>query len=91
MVLVSTTCKLPTELLNQQKGKNFTQITPSPSDFDMPILPSTFPGYNYYKYKKRDGTSFLTTLSPKNWGPTCPHEYVKAYREINSGVVRVEI
>lgn len=46
------------------------------------------PGFNYYKYRKEDGSSFLTTVSPKTWGPSCPHTFVKAYRETRSGVVR---
>ena len=45
------------------------------------------PGFTYYKYRKEDGSSFLTTVSPKAWGPSCPHTFVKAYREAKSGVV----
>ena len=45
------------------------------------------PGFNYYKYRKEDGSLFLTTMSPKTWGPSCPHTFVKAYRETKSGVV----
>lgn len=45
------------------------------------------PGFTYYKYRKEDGSSFLTTVSPKGWGPSCPHTFVKAYRETRTGVV----
>lgn len=45
------------------------------------------PGFTYYKYRKEDRSSFLTTVSPRSWGPSCPHTFVKAYRETKSGVV----
>lgn len=45
------------------------------------------PGFNYYKYKKEDGSSFLTTMSPRKWGESCPHTFVKVYRETKSGTV----
>ena len=48
------------------------------------------PGFTYYKYRKEDGSSFLTPVSPRNWGPSCPHTFVKAYRETKSGVVGFE-
>lgn len=48
------------------------------------------PGFNYYKYRKKDGSSFLTTVSPKAWGSSCPHTFVKAYRETKTGVVSVK-
>lgn len=46
------------------------------------------PGFTYFKYRKEDGSSFLTTVSPQTWGPSCPHSFVRAYRETKSGVVR---
>lgn len=45
------------------------------------------PGFNYYKYGKEDGSSFLTTVSPKTWGESCPHTFLKVYRETKNGLV----
>ena len=45
------------------------------------------PGYNYYKYRREDGSAFLTPISPKTWGPSCPHTFIRAYRETKSGLL----
>lgn len=38
------------------------------------------PGQIYYYYKRKSGQNYLTILSPAEWGPSCPHEYLAAYR-----------
>lgn len=38
------------------------------------------PGQMYYLYKRQNGTTYFSMLSPKEWGPSCPHEALGAYR-----------
>jgi len=37
------------------------------------------PGHLYHLYRKKDGTSTLSMISPEEWS-RCPHEYVGSYR-----------
>jgi len=38
------------------------------------------PGQMYYLYKRSNGTTYFSMLSPKEWGPSCPHEALGSYR-----------
>jgi len=38
------------------------------------------PGTMYYLYERDSGQSYLSILSPEEWGPSCPHEFLGAYR-----------
>ncbi|CAF0792290.1 unnamed protein product [Brachionus calyciflorus] len=38
------------------------------------------PGTVYYYYKRDSGQKYLTIMSPSDWGKTCPHEFLGAYR-----------
>jgi len=38
------------------------------------------PGKMYYLYKRASGEYYFSILSPKEWGKSCPHEFVDAYR-----------
>ncbi|PFX26133.1 uncharacterized protein C1orf50 homolog [Stylophora pistillata] len=38
------------------------------------------PGQMYYLYRRSNGTTYFSMLSPKEWGPSCPHEALGAYR-----------
>ncbi|XP_076065868.1 uncharacterized protein C1orf50 [Oratosquilla oratoria] len=38
------------------------------------------PGNIYYLYRRPSGQKYFSMLSPKEWGSSCPHEYLGAYR-----------
>ncbi|KAH9508299.1 hypothetical protein Btru_050752 [Bulinus truncatus] len=38
------------------------------------------PGTMYYLYERESGQSYLSMLSPQEWGPSCPHHFLGAYR-----------
>ena len=38
------------------------------------------PGKTYHLYRKSDGGSFFSMLSPQDWGGRPPHEHLGAYR-----------
>lgn len=38
------------------------------------------PGHTYHLYRKRDGASFFSMLSPADWCGTPPHPYLGSYR-----------
>lgn len=38
------------------------------------------PGKIYYLYKRRSGDVYFSILSPKEWGNSCPHEFIDSYR-----------
>ena len=38
------------------------------------------PGRIYHLYKKPDGTTYFSMLSPNDWGKQCPHEFIASYR-----------
>ncbi|XP_066302747.1 uncharacterized protein C1orf50 homolog [Branchiostoma lanceolatum] len=38
------------------------------------------PGKIYYLYKRQSGQTYFSMLSPTEWGPSCPHEFLGAYR-----------
>lgn len=38
------------------------------------------PGTVYYYYKRQSGQRYLSIMSPSDWGATCPHEFLGAYR-----------
>uniref|UniRef100_A0A8C5PEW1 Chromosome 1 open reading frame 50 n=1 Tax=Leptobrachium leishanense TaxID=445787 RepID=A0A8C5PEW1_9ANUR len=38
------------------------------------------PGNIYYLYKRESGQTYFSILSPKEWGPSCPHEFLAAYK-----------
>ncbi|ELU01640.1 hypothetical protein CAPTEDRAFT_174027 [Capitella teleta] len=38
------------------------------------------PGTTYNLYKRESGQAYLSILSPEEWGPACPHEYVGSWR-----------
>ena len=38
------------------------------------------PGKTYHLYRKGDGTSFFSMLSPADWGGRAPHEHLGSYR-----------
>ncbi|KAF7693105.1 uncharacterized protein C1orf50 homolog [Silurus meridionalis] len=38
------------------------------------------PGNMYYLYTRESGQRYFSILSPKEWGPSCPHEFLGAYK-----------
>ncbi|XP_068098852.1 uncharacterized protein C1orf50 homolog [Hyperolius riggenbachi] len=38
------------------------------------------PGNIYYLYKRESGQRYFSILSPKDWGASCPHEFIAAYK-----------
>ncbi|NP_001088694.1 uncharacterized protein C1orf50 homolog [Xenopus laevis] len=38
------------------------------------------PGNIYYLYQRESGQRYFSILSPKDWGPSCPHEFLAAYK-----------
>ncbi|KAK7087531.1 uncharacterized protein C1orf50 homolog isoform X1 [Littorina saxatilis] len=38
------------------------------------------PGTMYYLYERESGQQYLSILSPQEWGASCPHEFVGAFR-----------
>jgi hypothetical protein len=38
------------------------------------------PGQIYYYYKRQSGQLYLSIMSPQDWGKSCPHEFIAAYR-----------
>merc|ERR1712087_715757 len=38
------------------------------------------PGTMYYLYERTSGQQYLSILSPQEWGTSCPHEFVGAFR-----------
>lgn len=38
------------------------------------------PGTVYYYYRRASGQKYMTIMSPEDWGVSCPHEFLGAYR-----------
>uniref|UniRef100_A0A8C8SAD8 Chromosome 1 open reading frame 50 n=1 Tax=Pelusios castaneus TaxID=367368 RepID=A0A8C8SAD8_9SAUR len=38
------------------------------------------PGNIYYLYRRESGQRYFSILSPKEWGTSCPHEFLGAYK-----------
>ncbi|XP_040830394.1 uncharacterized protein C1orf50 homolog isoform X1 [Ochotona curzoniae] len=38
------------------------------------------PGNIYYLYKRESGQQYFSIISPKEWGTSCPHEFLGAYK-----------
>ncbi|MEE6483440.1 hypothetical protein FKM82_013550 [Ascaphus truei] len=38
------------------------------------------PGNIYYLYKRESGQRYFSILSPEEWGSSCPHEFLAAYK-----------
>ncbi|XP_060114728.1 uncharacterized protein C1orf50 homolog [Heteronotia binoei] len=38
------------------------------------------PGNVYYLYRRASGQRYFSILSPKDWGPSCPSEFLGAYK-----------
>ncbi|XP_018408121.1 PREDICTED: uncharacterized protein C1orf50 homolog [Nanorana parkeri] len=38
------------------------------------------PGNIYYLYRRESGQRYFSILSPKEWGKSCPHEFIAAYK-----------
>ncbi|XP_051843890.1 uncharacterized protein C1orf50 homolog [Antechinus flavipes] len=38
------------------------------------------PGNIYYLYKRDNGQQYFSILSPKEWGASCPHDFLGAYK-----------
>ncbi|XP_071376833.1 uncharacterized protein C1orf50 homolog [Centroberyx affinis] len=38
------------------------------------------PGTMYYLYQRPSGQKYFSIISPKEWGPSCPHPFVGAYK-----------
>ncbi|XP_031552629.1 uncharacterized protein C1orf50 homolog [Actinia tenebrosa] len=37
-------------------------------------------GQMYYLYRRANNTTYFSMLSPQEWGPSCPHEFLGAYQ-----------
>uniref|UniRef100_A0AAY5EU26 Chromosome 1 open reading frame 50 n=1 Tax=Electrophorus electricus TaxID=8005 RepID=A0AAY5EU26_ELEEL len=37
-------------------------------------------GDTYYLYERESGQRYFSILSPKEWGPSCPHKFLGAYK-----------
>ncbi|KAF7648084.1 hypothetical protein LDENG_00162340 [Lucifuga dentata] len=38
------------------------------------------PGNMYYLYQRESGQKYFSIISPQEWGPSCPHQFVGAYK-----------
>ncbi|CAB1456118.1 unnamed protein product [Pleuronectes platessa] len=38
------------------------------------------PGTMYYLYERPSGQKYFSIISPKEWGPSCPHSFVSAFK-----------
>ncbi|KAM4613854.1 uncharacterized protein C1orf50 homolog [Polymixia lowei] len=38
------------------------------------------PGNMYYLYQRPSGQKYFSIISPKEWGPSCPHTFIGAYK-----------
>ncbi|XP_054639346.1 uncharacterized protein C1orf50 homolog [Dunckerocampus dactyliophorus] len=38
------------------------------------------PGNMYYLYQRPSGQKYFSIISPKEWGPSCPHQFVGAFK-----------
>ncbi|XP_077428514.1 uncharacterized protein C1orf50 homolog isoform X2 [Vanacampus margaritifer] len=38
------------------------------------------PGNMYYLYQRPSGQKYFSIISPKEWGPSCPHLFVGAFK-----------
>ncbi|KAJ8360560.1 hypothetical protein SKAU_G00170850 [Synaphobranchus kaupii] len=38
------------------------------------------PGNMYYLYMRESGQRYFSILSPKEWGPSCPHKFLGGYK-----------
>jgi len=38
------------------------------------------PGTVYHMYQRESGQKYLSILSPKEWGASCPHDYIGSWR-----------
>ncbi|XP_043853433.1 uncharacterized protein C1orf50 homolog [Dromiciops gliroides] len=38
------------------------------------------PGNIYYLYKRENGQQYFSIISPKEWGASCPHDFLGAYK-----------
>jgi len=38
------------------------------------------PGKLYYLYQRPSGSSYISMLSPEEWGSTCPHTFLACYK-----------
>ncbi|KAK3084407.1 hypothetical protein FSP39_013068 [Pinctada imbricata] len=38
------------------------------------------PGTIYYLYERESGQKYMSILSPQEWGPSCPHDFIGAYK-----------
>ena len=38
------------------------------------------PGQTYHLYKRPDGSSYFSMLSPSDWAGKCPHNHLGSYR-----------
>jgi len=38
------------------------------------------PGTMYYLYERPSGQKYFSIISPKEWGPSCPHPFIAAYK-----------
>uniref|UniRef100_A0A1A7XH30 Chromosome 1 open reading frame 50 n=1 Tax=Iconisemion striatum TaxID=60296 RepID=A0A1A7XH30_9TELE len=38
------------------------------------------PGNQYYLYQRPSGQKYLSIISPKEWGPSCPHPFLGAFK-----------
>ncbi|XP_072308118.1 uncharacterized protein C1orf50 homolog [Eucyclogobius newberryi] len=38
------------------------------------------PGNMYYLYERPSGQKYFSIISPKEWGPSCPHSYIGGFK-----------
>ncbi|KAL4223092.1 hypothetical protein ACF0H5_016567 [Mactra antiquata] len=38
------------------------------------------PGKIYYLYERESGQKYFSLLSPEEWGPSCPHDFIGAFK-----------
>lgn len=38
------------------------------------------PGNMYYLYQRPSGQRYFSIISPKEWGPSCPHQFLGAFK-----------
>ncbi|XP_077168660.1 uncharacterized protein C1orf50 homolog [Paroedura picta] len=66
--------------LQEQARKVLQEAT---KDADLHHVACNFvkrPGNIYYLYRRPSGQRYFSILSPKDWGPSCPSEFLGAYK-----------
>ncbi|CAD5119302.1 DgyrCDS7930 [Dimorphilus gyrociliatus] len=80
---VNTKLQVILEQMNNLKEQAFRILEEAKRDTDLNHAECNLikkPGNIYYVYRRADNKTFLSIVSPTEWGSSNPHKYVGAYR-----------